>query len=898
MRPNFISILSAGLILLASLPARPEGAGIQFSDGLPLLKQPLTLAQALKAAEPPRTETFLVVGSEKIVLPKDAPPLTRQDRAYRIGQKFGCVVHTFHNVIAIAPATMTVLNLHPRALDPYAGAPPSDAFRLLISMLDKAQWKILTGPDGIGLSELSTEAQRQLFVDIFPEKPLLLSPQGSGTWSKDPPTLSRDKADGARLRVTRQTSFVVSVAGDQQGFSTIEAPSSSDRTYNAGYDFFSQQQAVDAIYGDRLRASVPNILKESDLNYDANALAVDVDVTNVKTLGELMMRIGAATRTELYADRRYEKQTLLILGPRIGNAGDFLKAAALGACGTFRKVGPAYILTNDRMGLGTRQAILSRFLRDTEMARKKAIVDAGDTLVGAHHVIDLTDTDDSAELSEAQIKRLSANTDISSTIQLSFSELTPNQQAIVQEGVRNNNDTVKPGFGSMLTMEKPIGLWVSPKVTMTSSKIYGLVTLDEYVQSYDAMNPSGRSAQRERFHDEEAKARLEQETAQKEQEQDPDIGLTYGPLPRPILDQTLVHFSRRAVIVRPKSAKELDRIIAVMKRIGFNQLWLDVFSAGESHLHEHPDILEAAIAKTKGTGVIVIPTVDALDWSADAPEEVRDLTMLGETSLQDAAWNRQNMSSEFYRYSGWNIPLTTQKDLWVCPATPFVTNVLTTLLRRLAATPGVAAVALRHMASSGYGPPGGGEPLGYTPPLRLAFLRRDHIDPLDFNASQSYGTPNITQLVPEFQEDASIYDARKDWDAFRFGAQKRFHQELFAALRNDERGGISMFVCADTPSQWPPWYSLWDDPTTPVPQFIRPAGMPVGKEPPISQYAHAHWRRNIALLPFGPGQSRRDLISAINKMTPEWDGFVADFTDDNADNPFRWLSQRKRAIQQ
>ena len=79
-----------------------------------------------------------------------------------------------------------------------------------------------------------------------------------------------------------------------------------------------------------------------------------------------------------------------------------------------------------------------------------------------------------------------------------------------------------------------------------------------------------------------------------------------------------------------------------MKALGLNQLWLDVFSGGHSHLDKPPgggpDILTEALARTKGTGIAVIPALNLLRWGADPPPDACDLTALGETSAQAEAW--------------------------------------------------------------------------------------------------------------------------------------------------------------------------------------------------------------------------------------------------------------------
>ena len=57
---------------------------------------------------------------------------------------------------------------------------------------------------------------------------------------------------------------------------------------------------------------------------------------------------------ELYADPRYSDRKLSVQGTS-ASAGDLLRALALAVTGTWRVVGPAYLLTDDLEGLGVRQ---------------------------------------------------------------------------------------------------------------------------------------------------------------------------------------------------------------------------------------------------------------------------------------------------------------------------------------------------------------------------------------------------------------------------------------------------------------------------------------------------------------------------------------------------------------
>ena len=167
--------------------------------------------------------------------------------------------------------------------------------------------------------------------------------------------------------------------------------------------------------------------------------------------------------------------------------------------------------------------------------------------------------------------------------------------------------------------------------------------------------------------------------------------MRHFPLPPPApppstLASLLAPFPRRAVLVAPRTAREVEAVVAEMKVLGLNQLWLDVFSGGYSHLdksgEDGPDILTEALARTKGTGITVIPALDLLRWGADAPAEAHDLTALGETSTRQQASENHfwDMLQDVPAEDDAKAPPT---PLWVSPAAPATEKTLLALpLRR------------------------------------------------------------------------------------------------------------------------------------------------------------------------------------------------------------------------
>ena len=105
----------------------------------------------------------------------------------------------------------------------------------------------------------------------------------------------------------------------------------------------------------------------------------------------------------------------------------------------------------------------------------------------------------------------------------------------------------------------------------------------------------------------------------------------------PLLAEVMGRIQSRVVLASPRTPADVTAIVGAMKTLGFNQLWVTVFSEGQSH----PDLLVAALKATKGSGIAVFPVLSLLQWGMDAPPETRDLTILGETSAQMEQVNQQ-----------------------------------------------------------------------------------------------------------------------------------------------------------------------------------------------------------------------------------------------------------------
>ena len=223
-------------------------------------------------------------------------------------------------------------------------------------------------------------------------------------------------------------------------------------------------------------------------------------------------------------------------------------------------------------------------------------------------------------------------------------------------------------------------------------------------------------------------------------------------------------------------------------------------------------------------------------------------------------------------------------DVWVSPAAPGVEATLRALVRRLTATPGITTLALSDTVPPGYFGTGAAD-LGYVPALRLALLRRDHLDPLDLD--WEYGLPGGVDLtLPEFDDPRwgdpwpATSGALKDWDSLRDTATRDLLRRLLASAQEADGRRVRFLVASRGDVTAPDWYGLWDNPQAPLPEI---SAAPPGVRPPAeTDYAQAaHSRSRIALyrLSFWEVESQYVVADKLRAVTLGWDGMVLEADD-------------------
>lgn len=846
---------------------------------------PPTLAAALTQAAPPDEGVALAVGADKVALPKGAAPPDAQSPVADVASAYGRVFQEFGGVAAVAPPTMVVVGVPPDQINPYDGMPPADVLKLLAGSLGRAQWKLLLGAPGLGLPDLTTGTQRDLFAALFPNG--VFKVQWDRPNEPNRPEDIRDvsaEVPSARLRLGQTISIGLPESGspDIHTFGMSFEPAGSPKRYVQVTEGGNRTDFVD---GARVRAVLPNAPKEGQLDLDARALKVSVPLAGLKTLGELLFRIGHLTNTEVYPDARFEGRRLTIIGkPAAGGAlsaraADLLRAVAFCLTGAYRKVGPAFVLTDDVAGIGARRQMWADFEREAAAGRQKALDAAGDAVYAAHSSRDIPPQGNLMALSAEQVAEVQKQhaqdlahgvADLGGELRLSlpFAKLTPAQQEVARHSVdyyAREPEDERP------TLEGAIDLQSETSLQVLLPSVDGPVTMN---YNFDSLfSPSGATMSRMVMQASDA-SRPPQATWQERLK-----GAAALPL-APLLKRG----TRRAVLAQPKSAADVDALVASLKTLGLNQLWLPVFSGGVAQT----DTLAEALKATQGTGIQVFAVLDLLTWQQKAAKGAEDLTLRGETSAQAADRAARLRRLEVGAEAGPAAAAAADAPLAVSPFLPPVREKLRAVLADLAARPGLAGVVWRDTAPAGYLPRSrdvaysvGTEPLGYAEPARLLFLRARHADPVDLYPGTHQDQRADTRL-PEFDSPALESALGARWDEFRQQGDIAFLQSLAAGT-----AGRILFAVRG-PDDWtgntgPVWYGTWDDPAHP-PTYR--------EDDERTERTQARAQSRVILHPVQawflglvPAASRAQMIAAFKQdlldelpsaPAKAWDGYVLD----------------------
>jgi len=831
---------------------------------------PPTLAGALASAPPPTAGVLLAVGADRVTLPLGTGAPDGADLG-ALGAAFGEETSAFGTVTAIAPATRVVLNEDPAPPDVTADLSPDAAFKLLAAGLDDAQWAALTSERGLGLTDLPDGTQQALFHALFRRGHLWVASQDPEMRKlpENQRTDTRDVSDqiaGVRVRVGQTSSIYLH---DHKGHTIFFADNPAE-AFKHLQVWSPKLDARPSRHNVALRATVPNTPKTGDLRLDDSALRVKVPLAGLGTAGELITRVAALLHREIYADPHYARRAVTLIGPApSAPAADLLGALALAVAGTYRQVGPAFVLTDDLEGVGTRRKRLEDWEETARSGTERLSDQAGQAMLKRRAAASRTllTFGDAVGLTPDQMKRMPASIvslEVPDTDRhYPFAKLTAAQQAWARRMASDYEEQRASGtLPAYLAADDPQEPDLAGQVDIgAETKVQMLVPTVETPVDADLQEPTWML-----FWPGAALLGDNKENAPK-----PVLP------PAPPLMPLLRSRPHRAVLGHPRTAAAVDALVAAMRKVGLNELWLDVYSGGVSRLGDKdPDILSEALKQTAGTGIAVYADLSLLPWGDAPPAPARDLSIEGETSRELAVHARDRAQEAEYDDAGKPVAFV-PPPVVVSPATESVRAALPALVRGLSSRPGLAGF-IREDAKAD-------DALGYTPEMRLSFLRRAGADPLDITPK---GTARGDVSLPTFDDAAADKALPSLWAKARTEA----NAALLAAMRSAlPPSAAAQPILMEQGAVNTEWLTSWDDPRL-LPPPLRPlfTDWPYPKPERISAEA-VKQGRVVVLRERVPNSADTDALAHALQIglagnlangRSAWGGFVLDFADEGA----------------
>jgi hypothetical protein len=848
-----------------------------------------TLDAALAVAEKPRDFWYLAVDAQANLLPADSTLPTKGETVNHVADDYGMITHAFGGVTALAAPTMMMLNTNPTALDPYAGMSAHDLFKLLLAGLTFSQWDALTSADGLRLADLSDPAEIAIAKDALFGKLVSISgatlataPNASGG-----APLGAELLDQSTIRLYHATHLGVPIVNESAWQMLPEPTSRGEPTLSIGSR--SQPVGPDTEYsvdGVVVRYSTPTVPKDSAIDYRAPAMRKMVVLDGVLTVDDLVARIGTALGDEIYADPRYGKKAVSVVGPSLAMApaGDILAALAFSVRGTYRKVGDAYVLTNDLLGLGSRMATIMRFAQQAEIVRGPAVAAAGDTLIERigtinslrfeNSAIAMSD-DQRAQAFAAQASQPSAPVG-NAQILAPFGDLTAAQQTAARRFVESWNAQAANVNGmSHLTLENDFVLNDAVEVSLVAPPLPGPVDLTTYV---DAPSLFEHSPTWIKAHSSQQPAAA---TGKNGSEAQIDTKIIAA----------LGRYAHSALIATLAATDDVGTLMRSMRMFGFNELWLKLPPIDPSAALSVTDTVRHAVQAGDANHITVIPVIDPIWWSAKAPPDVVDTDIVGESSDQSELFNRTyrratNGVGQQLQLHEANSGSPASKA--VCPLASAVPAAISDLIGKIAAVPGVGGLALVDTDEAGYLPDSGTldlvhatDPLGYADVDRVAFLRGTHQDPIDFEPDLRIN--ELMRLtIPEFSDVSmpASGERRAAWAAFRAKANADLMATIAAAAKRPDGKSMPLWVRSRLDNTTYDWFGSWSGVTTALPTApdARGSDKLLGDHD-LAVAAHQQSNANIKVVTGLPTTfSESDLLGAITAIDPAWNGIAVDLT--------------------
>ncbi|HEX5322445.1 MAG TPA: hypothetical protein VFW40_01575 [Capsulimonadaceae bacterium] len=793
-----------------------------------------------------------------------------------IASGYGQIIYRFHGVQALGAPTMTALNAHPANPDIWDGMPPQNAMKLFLCSLDDTQWRSLTSESGLGYSNLATDTQRQLYLAIIGSSALriLTLPGPTGPWrAEDIPSYLSDLPQ-SRIRLgLRIRTYVQSPSLTNGGFMDMIVPGK----YQVLQDYSSGQNEL---FGVPVREQVAHGPKPSDMDFKDKSLRANVPLDGIKTVKDLVQRIGDVIHMEIYADPHYESRSVTLIG-NAAPAADLLQGLAFCVSGTYRKVGTAFVLTNDLVGIGGVRELWMEFEEEGNAMLAQATAQADATILTLPDPKSLNVLNPELAFTPQELQGVNAEPLSTGVIgvTVSFKDLSPAQQDEARKVWRVSLPPPPAGENT-----KPANIEGS-NVELVSDSEFQLL-----LPSLDA--PAVIPLSIGIFN-----ARLNAQL--------PNSPQSAPPSPPQPTSAKILGAPYRGVLAHPKSAAEVKQLVIAMQKAHMNELWLDVFSNGQSHLDASDgsnsdqsaggDIVQAALKATAHTAIKVYLTMDLLAWGQDAPAQDLDLTILGENTPQ-AIKRLAHRSATFATGTSYTPAQSTPATTGVSFFADDVSQKIKSLLQTAAREPGISGLVWRCTALPGYAVARQGldDPaieFGYALPQRLAFLRKWHCDPVDIDPIYPSAERADTSL-PEFDDWSKQIDQMESerWNGFRTQSNTDFLRSLAGLIQKSSPAGrpLALIIQQRHAPEGGNWFAQWDAPSgslpdtydtsvynSPTPQFTA-----TNTQPPFPD-----WRLSFLDEQVDPASDPSMLIKRAEQefaLRP-WLGWVIDLIPDNKD---------------
>jgi hypothetical protein len=624
-------------------------------------------------------------------------------------------------VAAVAPVFMRVFTRPTIAPEDAVSVGKEEAGAELFASFTPAQWQMVGSANGIGRGDLAPK-QQKLYDVILPENGTLYpqyrppKPGETPTPPQQPIKLTPVQISQFRLRIARKVNISYGIEGMENNGGFVSFGDNSEET--GGY-FLSEsapdpEESQDPLVR-KMYPKVLNRLKPSDIDYKSARLSIEISLKDIKTVDDLVSKIGQATKLTLLADAHVGKCALYLRGDS-ARAGDLLQALCLATLGTFRKMGEGtFLLTENQEGLGTRMTAYKDWQQQIQTLRSKRQEKRNEAM--KKNGVQLP-FDDPYGLSDAVKEKIkSRNYGFPGTEKGIDTNTLPEKLKKIIDSKKDQ--TIHVGDGTSTTP-------VERKIRTDS------VFLRSQPQAFFLLQGVGQF-----------QANVNAVYSLNDNQQ---------PIPEPPNAPKTPVFTlpevwkKRALIATVRDKEEAKKIVQLAHEGGFNKIWLVVPPLASKSKPLLEEAIRLAKPKNIAIGVMFNPlsaskTNDPLPYTADC-------NIYGETSDAFALRVKDN-PQYYYGQSASQVALA---------PTPNNLARLQKEMVQIAATPQLLGALVQSNPPAGYGKEdyywGYGNPMGYHYENRMAFLQKERVDPVDI-LPNPYEQPPVTILY--FHTDRNQY---------------------------------------------------------------------------------------------------------------------------------------------